>query len=210
MKRKGCMFEITKKEELKQLQNNFGHVVLLLHSKNCSHCKEDELELSKKCEDFKNTPIAFAKCEVSNPECKELWIQSKPKEVKNEEYGIPVKVGLSKDTDINHPIWHILGRDTDKMNFIIDELKKAIGASNNEQQNSQQVQRTQQQRQQQQQYAHQNQNPYQEYMKTFVASPSAKNKLMIVQSNVPEQNTLCVSCDPQTRIQSMKRFILGY
>lgn len=194
-----CVRKITNEDELNELQSKSGHVVLLLHSKNCAHCKEDKKDISNICSAFgKNSPIVFAECDVNDEGCHDLWEKARPSNIDPENYGIPMKVGLNRNNTVDKPSWHILGRNPEKMGVIMGKLHEAVTQRGG---NAQQ----QQQQQQQQRPV----NPYLQFMTKYAGDSNAAAKLMHVRSGLPDQNVLCVNCNTEDRLRSMKRFIVG-
>lgn len=194
------MQKIKGEADLKKLQKNSGHVVLLLHSNTCPHCQEDLRDLKEDCKSFKGTPITFAECELSKNEgCRELWERARPQNIPEEEYGYPVKVGLNPDSDISDPIWFIHGRSPDQMNMVLSKLKEAVSGSEPES-----APRPYHQPPRQPQAV----NPYRAFAAQYVATPPPRSVLHRVNSS--SEGTLCINCDREEMQRKMKAFILGW
>lgn len=199
-----CVQRVRTKKDLEELKQRSGHTILLLHSENCGHCKDDIVDLEEECRQFVRnspngeSPIAFARCDIADKECEDLWAEAKPRDLDPEDYGYPVKVGLNSETPIHNPIWFVLGRDPDKMNIVFSKIRQSV-------QQIPQNAPSPQQRLPQQSTG----NPYQNFASQYATDHSPQRKIQQVRSGLPEIGTLCVSCDKETRENRMKQFILG-
>lgn len=105
-----CMQEIKTQDQYEKLKKTYPELVIYYKyedgQKKCEPCKVYEPKLEHLCEDHglgTNTPVAVATCNLKYPFCKNIWLDSKPEKMSDDDYGIPAIQGIARDQDHKHP-----------------------------------------------------------------------------------------------------------
>lgn len=124
---KSCVYSPSNKDEFEKIINTFPHTALLMRWEKCPHCHALLGDFEQECVKMgKNSPVAMIECEVGNEWCQSAWKDAKPSNIRPEDYGVPVVIGLNKGGKPSEPSWLIHGQKPDELRIIMGKLKKSI------------------------------------------------------------------------------------
>ena len=143
------MIEVKSESEYTQLREKYPQIVNMFGFDDCEGCKSLKPKIERMCSESGlglQSPVAVAYCDVKkSPFCYQLYKNSKPKNLSDKDYGVPLITGVGHKDHPSNPNFLSIGAGNEEENKIRtffnamgNQIKKMNEQSNNQPQKTQQ------------------------------------------------------------------------